>query len=96
MVNRNKSHIPTKLYSVGNEKSWAKDSYDIAITLYDGITENEDVPQSYLDSGIPIAEAQIVKGGYRLAFVLDHVFSTSNGDEDRAEQLAKLLSLFAQ
>ena len=96
MVNRNKRHIPSKLYSIGNELSWSKDSYDIAITLYDGLTENEAVPQAYLDKNIPIAEAQLVKGGYRLAFVLDHIFSTSNESEDVAKSIAEYLALILQ
>ena len=89
-------HIPTKLYSIGNENDWATDSYNIAKTLYDGVTENEEVPQDYIDKGIPIAEAQILKGGYRLAFVLDHIFSTSNESEDMAKTVAEMLALILQ
>ena len=46
--------------------------------MYDGVTENEEVPDDYVTSSIPIAEAQLIKGGYRLAFVLDYIFSSSN------------------
>jgi len=77
LTNRNKRHIPSRLWHAGDETTWANDSYNVAKTLYDGITKNEEVPQSYLDFGIPIAEAQLVKGGYRLAFILDYVFSTT-------------------
>ena len=100
LINRNKRHIPSKYYAPGNELDWASDSYDIAKTLYDGLTENEEVPQDYLDSSIPIAEAQLIKGGYRLAFVLDYVFSSSNDvaqdDEYLATKLADLLSHLIQ
>ena len=81
-MDRNKRHIPSKTYEIGDESSWAKDSYDIAVTLYDGITENEEVPQSYLDDSIPIAEQQLVKGGYRLGFVLNHIFGNANAAEE--------------
>ena len=40
LVNRNKRHIPSKLYEPGNELDWASDSYTIAKTLYDGVIEN--------------------------------------------------------
>jgi hypothetical protein len=98
-VSRNKRHIPSKLYSIGNEKDWASDSYTIAKTLYDGITENKEVPQPYLDGGIPIAEAQIVKGGYRLAFVLNYVFgstSDENQDDILASKIAEMLTAMIQ
>ena len=54
------------------------------------------MPQAYLDASIPIAEAQLTKGGYRLAFVLDYVFSSSyeednQDDEFLATKLADLL-----
>ena len=83
---------------MGDENSWASDSYNTAKTLYDGVTENEEVPQSYLDNGIPIAEAQIMKGGYRLAFVLDHIFSPSlnSADDFLAKEISSILSTFFQ
>ena len=68
--------------------------------MYDGVTENEEVPDDYVTSSIPIAEAQLIKGGYRLAFVLDYVFSSSNDvaqdDEFLATKLADLLSHLIQ
>ena len=99
LVDRNRRHIPSKLYSIGNELDWASDSYGIAKTLYDGIEENKEVPQAYLDSSIPIAEAQIVKGGYRLAFVLNYVFGSSseeNEDDILATKIAEMLTAMIQ
>ena len=72
--------------------------------MYDGVTENEEVPDDYVTSSIPIAEAQLIKGGYRLAFVLDYIFSSSNdfdswlesSDDYLAEQIAEWLSILIQ
>ena len=98
LMSRNARHKPSRLYQIGDENSWASDSYTTAKTLYDGVTENEEVPQSYLDKGIPIAEAQIMKGGYRLAFVLDHIFSSSlnSSDDFLAKEISNILVTFFQ
>ena len=48
------------------------------LAFYVGVIENEAVPQDYLDTNIPIAEQQIVIGGYRLAYVIDYIFSESS------------------
>lgn len=50
--------------------------------MYDGLTENEAVPQEYLDTNIPIAESRIDIGGHRLAHVLSYCFGTSVNAED--------------
>jgi len=47
---------------------WAMDSFQISTHfLYDGITQNAALPQTYVDQAVQIAERQIVLGGYRLA-----------------------------
>ena len=81
LMDRNSDSIPTGPYTVGDEVSWGQDSFEIAKTFYDGVYENEAVPQAYIDKNLPIAESQIMKGGYRLAYVLDYVFSDSSTDE---------------
>ena len=54
--------------------TFAHESFDISITLYDGVTENEAVPQDYLDKNIPVAYSQILLGGYRLAYTINYIF----------------------
>ena len=43
-----------------------------------GVYEDLAVPQDYLDKNIPVAENQIVIGGYRLAYVINFIFGDSS------------------
>ena len=95
-MSRNTDSIPTGPYSIGDEDAWAQASFEIAKTLYEGITENEAVPQAYIDKNKPIAESQIMKGGYRLAYILDHIFSDAKSDDFIAKEIAGLLTAFLQ
>jgi hypothetical protein len=45
--------------------------------MYDGVTENEVVPQEYLDRNIPILEDRITLGGYRLAYLTVYMYGTA-------------------
>ena len=46
--------------------------------LYDGLTEDEAVPQEYLDKWKPVAYERLILGGYRLYYLVDYIFSDSN------------------
>ena len=50
------------------------ESHDLAEQLYAGLTEDEAVPQEYLDKWKPVAYEQLMKGGYRLAYVVNYMF----------------------
>ena len=63
------------VYESLNFDSWALESLAIAETLYDGVTENEPVPQEYLDKNIPVANERLTIGGYRLYYVISFIFS---------------------
>lgn len=46
---------------------WAQEANDIATSfVYEGITEDEELPQKYIDEGKAIAERQLVIAGHRL------------------------------
>jgi hypothetical protein len=77
MDERNKDSIgDASNYENVDFDTWADESYDIAITLYDGLTAGEDevVPQSYIDEKLPIAESRITLGGYRLAYLMSYIY----------------------
>ena len=61
-----------------------------------GLTENEAVPQDYLDKWIPVAESRITIGGYRLAYVLNYIFGTSTDEDAAALMIADLLATILQ
>jgi len=57
-----------------NPMVWAHESYEIASTfVYEGIKEDEKLPQSYLDKALPVAEKRIATGGYRLAHLIKYL-----------------------
>ena len=64
-----------------------------------GVYEDEAVPQDYLDLNIPVAERQIVIGGYRLAYIISFIFSSSelvvpsnSGFESRISDISQIFS----
>lgn len=95
LTTRNKSVVSkSSVYENLDWDMWSHDSFDIAITLYDGITENEAASQDYLDNGKVIAESQIVLGGFRLAYALNYIFGDE--EEEFTGTLAALLTAFLQ
>lgn len=84
MMEENASAVadPT-VYESTDYDAWAQESFDIAITLYDGVIENEAVPQAYLDKYVPVANQRLTVGGYRLFYTIDYIF----GDGNQAEFL---------
>ena len=61
------------------------ESYNIAITLYDGVSRNETVAQDYLDQNIPVAYQQLMKGGYRLFYTIDFIFGSASSSPTEIE-----------
>ncbi len=46
------------------------------------MTENEAVPQAYLDKNVPIAYERLVIGGYRLYYTINYIFGDSDEFDD--------------
>ncbi len=82
----------SSVYETIDYDALSVESYDIAITLYDGVTPNETVPQDYLDQNIPVAYQQIMKGGYRLYYTIDFIFSSASSSPTEIEQTAGAIS----
>jgi len=72
----------------GTCDAWSLEAYDIAIgntfgeSIYEDVTENEPVPQSYIDKFVPILEDHITLGGYRLAALTVYMYGDSNVAKD--------------
>lgn len=47
-----------------------------------GITENEAVPQAYLDKNTPIIQERIVLGGYRLYALIRYIFDLATPEPE--------------
>jgi hypothetical protein len=46
------------------------------------VTENEKVPDDYITKNKPIAERQLVVGGYRLAYLIEQIFGSARHTEE--------------
>ena len=95
---RNTAAVEKKsIYQNLDWDSWAKDSFNIAKTLYSGkfqsdiefdansfigIVENDLPPDDYVEDGKLIAESQIMLGGYRLAYTLNYIFGDAKSREE--------------
>lgn len=58
----------------GSPLDWFKESVVIAGNIYDDTPENQDIPSNYARKYMPVIEAQFLKGGYRLAGLLNKIF----------------------
>jgi len=53
------------------------ESYNIGITLYDGIEEDVALPQEYIDANLIMVEQRVMLTGYRLAYLIQYCFPSS-------------------
>lgn len=44
--------------------------------MYIGATEDEPLPQDYIDTNLPMLERNITRGGYRLAWVTCYMYGS--------------------
>lgn len=58
-----------------NPRNWAEESAEYAHSLTFHLQEGEIPHNDYLDRGREIAEQRLTLAGYRLAFVLNHIFA---------------------
>jgi hypothetical protein len=58
----------------GNPLDWFKESVVVAKDIYDNTPENQEVPKDYVRKYTPVVENQFLKGGYRLASLLNTIF----------------------
>ena len=57
-------------------KSMGQESFEIAITAYDGLTQGKDevVPDSYIEKFQPIAKKRVVLAANRLVYAIEKIF----------------------
>lgn len=60
--------------AAGNPESWAKETYGIAKDVYAGTPEGTKISYDYISEWTPTVEQAFLKGGIRLAHILNTVF----------------------
>lgn len=58
----------------GDYADWGKESYEIAKEIYAGTPEESTVTYDYIAKWTPVIEQQLLKGGIRLAHILNGIF----------------------
>lgn len=58
----------------GDFNDWGKETYSIACDVYAGTPEGTKVEYDYIARWTPVVEQQYLKGGLRLAFILNSIF----------------------
>lgn len=94
LSNQYPSFQPSETNTV-NFDSFAEESFKIAETVYDGLTEGSDqvVPESYISKFSPIAKRRVVLAAHRLVYAIELIFSNSkllvqaSNDFDLAERV---------
>jgi len=54
---------------------WAQESHNVGKAAYLDVTVNEKLTEEYIQRNVPVIEQQIVKGGVRLAKVIEFIFA---------------------
>lgn len=58
----------------GNPSEWGKETYEICSRIYESTPQGINIEYDYIAEWTPVVEAQLEKGGLRLADVLNSVF----------------------
>lgn len=83
----------TLILAGGTPSDWAKESWQIAGKIYEVTPDDYNVSYDYIAEWTPVIEQQLLKGGLRLADLLNTVFDPeyvpANGMKLRVEQAAE-------
>jgi hypothetical protein len=62
---------------------WAQESHNVGKAAYLDVTVNEKLTEEYIQKNVPVIEQQIVKGGVRLAKLIEFIFAREKEEEAR-------------
>lgn len=72
----------TEYIIAGDLDAWGRETYVIATKVYDSTPQGTDISYDYVEQWRPTVETQFLRGGRRLAHVLNTIFDpTYNGPE---------------
>jgi hypothetical protein len=60
---------------------WAQESHNVGKAAYLDATVNEKLTEEYIQRNVPVIEQQIVKGGVRLAKLIEFIFTSREKEE---------------
>ncbi len=66
----------------GTPEKWGKETYEIAKEVYDRTPENTNISYDYIADWTPVIETQFLRGGLRLADLLNSIFDPYYSSEN--------------
>lgn len=75
-IDRASQEEEAQIISDKNPASWGKETYLIAKDIYERTPENTKISYDYISEWTPVIESQFLKGGLRLADLLNTLFDT--------------------
>lgn len=75
-IDRATPELEAAILENSNPDTWAKESYAIATDIYETTPQNTNIEYDYIAKWTPVIEEQFLKGGLRLADVLNTVFDS--------------------
>lgn len=69
-----KSDDEVVLIQAGAPIDWVRETHGICVTVYDQTPEGTTISYDYVDRFTPVIEQQFVRGGYRLARLLNEIY----------------------
>lgn len=76
-INRATPEEESLILFEGNPENWGKETFDICKSVYAQTPQGTKISYDYVANWTPIIEAQFLKGGLRLADVLNSIFDSS-------------------
>ena len=64
----------THLVQAGEPQDWLKETHAICVGIYEDSPEGTKISYDYVDKYTPVIEQQFVRGGYRLARLLNEIY----------------------
>ena len=62
------------LVQAGEPQDWLKETHAICVDIYEDSPEGTKISYDYVDKYTPVIEQQLVRGGYRLARLLNEIY----------------------
>ena len=73
-IDRNDSTLIAEIFTLSNPDEWGRETYNIATRIYDTTPGDAALSYDYIAEWTPIIEQQFLRGGLRLADILNSVF----------------------
>lgn len=76
-IDRANEEVSSKILSLSTPKDWAIETWELSKQVYDGTPVESNIEYNYIAEWTPVIEQQLLKGGLRLASILNKSLSNN-------------------